>query len=101
MSSSKDNAVGDKTTLKFDLYSDPAIAGDDVLNPLTGVHNEHAPQHGIHLYHFPMSFFSQLARLTLEEKQVGWFSHEIIIVGGVYDQYNPDYVRINPRCVGK
>lgn len=56
-----------------------------------------APRTGIHFYHFPMSFFSQKARQALEETGQPWTSH--IIQLSLHDQYAPDYVRINPRCV--
>jgi glutathione S-transferase len=82
-----------------DLYEDPSIADNKVLKPLTGVPNEYAPQEGVHLYHFCGSYYSHEARLLLEEKGVEYVGHDICIIGGCYDQYNPDYVRINPRCV--
>ena len=56
-----------------------------------------APQSGNHLYHFPMSFFSQKARQALEETEQPWTSHVIQL--SLHEQYEPDYVRINPRCV--
>lgn len=69
----------------------------DIEGPLTNVYSPHVPQKGVHFYHFCMSFYSQLARLALEEKNVSWISHPVLIVA--YEQYDPSYVRINPRCV--
>lgn len=79
------------------LYSNPADFDSDILNAITDVSNEHAPQQGIHLYHFPGSLCSQKARQVLEEAQVKWTSHVINLNNN--DQYDPAYVRINPRCV--
>jgi hypothetical protein len=33
------------------------------------------------------------------EKGVEHTEHSISIIAGLYDQYNPEYVRMNPRCV--
>lgn len=65
--------------------------------PLTDEPCEHAPQEGVHLYHFPLSLCSQKVRQVLDEKGVSWRSHVIQLK--LYEQYEPAYVRINPRCV--
>lgn len=65
--------------------------------PLTAVYNEQAPQKGIHLYHFAMSICSQKVRMALEEASVPWVSHDVLLPIG--EQYHPDYVRLNSRCV--
>jgi len=65
--------------------------------PLTDVDCPYAPQSGLHLYHFAMSLCSQKVRQVLEEAQVPWKSHHILL--SAYEQYDPDYVRINERCV--
>jgi len=69
----------------------------DIETPLTSAPSANVPHTGVHFYHFSMSFYSQLARLALEEKNVQWTSHPVLIVA--YEQYDPSYVRINPRCV--
>ena len=63
----------------------------------TDIPNPSAPQSGLHLYHFPLSSCSQKVRLILEEKGAKWTSHVILLPA--FEQYDPDYVRINPRCV--
>ncbi len=65
--------------------------------PLTEAECRAAPQSGVHLYHFPLSLCSQKVRQALEEKGVNWQSHVKLLQS--YEQYEPDYVRINPRCV--
>jgi glutathione S-transferase len=65
--------------------------------PLTDVECPYAPQSGVHLYHFAMSLCSQKVRQVLEEAQVPWESHPILL--SAEEQYDPDYVRINSRCV--
>lgn len=65
--------------------------------PLTEAECRAAPQTGVHLYHFPLSLCSQKVRQALEEKGVSWQSHVKLLQS--YEQYEPDYVRINPRCV--
>lgn len=72
-------------------------ADDDIEAPLTDVTSRYVPQTGVHLYHFSQSYYSQVARLVLEEKGVKWTSHPVLILA--YEQYSPAYVRINPRCV--
>lgn len=78
-------------------YDTRGIRPDDIETPLTDVPCAGVPQKGAHFYHFSMSFYSQLARLALEEKHVAWTSHPVSII--TYEQYDPIYVRINPRCV--
>jgi len=63
----------------------------------TATPNHNAPQTGFHLYHFPASLCSQKCQWALEEKGVAYESHKIMLP--LYEQYDPDYVRINPRCV--
>lgn len=76
---------------------DNAIQPGDIEVPLTEVPSHHVPQTGVHLYHLSMSYYSQIARLALEEAGVAWESHPVLIVA--YEQYSPAYVQINPRCV--
>ncbi len=71
--------------------------GRSIVPPLTDEPNPHAPQRGVHLYHFAGSLCSQKVRQVLEEKGVRWTSHQILLPA--YEQYDPSYVRINPRCV--
>jgi glutathione S-transferase len=65
--------------------------------PQTEVACSSAPQSGVHLYHFSMSLCSQKVRQVLEEAKVRWNSHVVLL--SAYEQYEPDYVRINSRCV--
>jgi hypothetical protein len=84
----------------IDPYADAStLENDDILKPLTGVPNEHAIQEGVHLYQISGSYFSQVARYVLGEKGIPYERHNILILAGLFDQYDPDYVRINPRCV--
>jgi len=78
------------------LYSDST---ESATSPpaLTDFPCEYAPQQGVHLYHFPLSPCSQKVRQILVEKRVAWQSHVILLPA--YEQYDPAYVRINPRCV--
>lgn len=76
---------------------DNAIQSGDIEAPLTDVPSIHVPQAGVHLYHLSMSYYSQIARLALEEAGVPWRSHPVLILA--YEQYSPAYVHINPRCV--
>lgn len=57
--------MSEKTVRTTSLYSNPADFDSDILNAITDVSNEHAPQQGIHLYHFPGSLCSQKARESL------------------------------------
>jgi len=50
------------------------------------------------LYQISPSFYSQIARLALVEKQVPWKEH-LINIGPPLDNYKPWYMRINPRGV--
>ena len=67
------------------------------LKPLTDFRCEVAPQKGIHLFHFSHSLCSMKVRQALAENAVHWTSHLVLLP--VYQQYEPEYVRINPRCV--
>jgi len=78
------------------LYADSAESAA-TLPALTDFPCPHAPQQGVHLYHFPLSLCSQKVRQILEEKGVYWQSHVILLPA--YEQYDPAYARINPRCV--
>lgn len=51
----------------------------------------------IELYHFGFSTCSQKVRLVLEEKGLGFESHEVNIIVG--EQHNPTYVKLNPKHV--
>ncbi len=48
------------------------------------------------LYHVPPSFYSQIARLALAEKGVGW--RTVIVAAGppVFESYRPWYMKLNP-----
>ena len=76
------------------LYVD---VDDDVLRPRTDTPCADAPQQGIHLFHYPKSLCSQKVRQLLDEKGVAWTSHVVQLP--LEAQYEPAYVRINPRCV--
>lgn len=65
--------------------------------PLTEAPNQWAPEQGIHLYHFPLSLDSQKVRQCLEELDVKWKSHLILL--SAQQQFSPTYVRLNSRCV--
>jgi len=78
-------------------YDTISTQEDSLEVPLTNVPSAYVPQTGVHYYHLSMSFYSQIARLALEEKNVRWTSHPVYILA--YEQYDPSYVRINPRCV--
>jgi len=67
------------------------------LAPLTDEPCANAPQEGVHLYHFAISLCSQKVRQGLDEKRVPYISHQILLPA--HEQYDPEYVRINPRCV--
>jgi glutathione S-transferase len=81
------------------MSNESLYAGDNdaVLPFLTDEPCKDAPSTGVTLYHFPLSLCSQKVRQVLEEKQVSWNSHVVLLPA--YEQYDPDYVRINPRCV--
>lgn len=64
----------------------------------TQKYNKYAPQKGVHLYHFPGSLYSQIARQALAEKNAKYESH-IILINNAYQQYEPEFVRISPFCV--
>ena len=74
------------------------VTDQDLVDaPLTEVPNQWAPQKGVHLYHFPLSLDSQKVRQGLEELGVQWQSHPILLPA--QQQFSPNYVRINSRCV--
>ena len=67
------------------------------LKPLTDFRCDVAPQKGTHLFHFSHSLCSMKVRQALAENAVHWTSHLVLLPA--YQQYEPEYVRINPRCV--
>lgn len=68
-------------------------AGDPEAERLLGSSDEPI------LYHTVESFFSQICRLCLEEKEVKWYSREVDI-HGAREQLSPWYMRISPgACV--
>jgi len=71
--------------------------GTLALKPLTDFKCKVAPKTGIHLFHFSLSLCSMKVRQALAENAVDWTSHLVLLP--VYQQYEPEYVRINPRCV--
>ncbi|MED7819727.1 MULTISPECIES: glutathione S-transferase family protein [unclassified Francisella] len=64
----------------------------------TQKYSKYASQKGVHLYHFPGSLYSQIARQALVEKNAKYESH-IILVNNACQQYDPEFVRISPLCV--
>lgn len=78
-------------------YSDTTEFKNDLLEPLTDFRNEYVLPEGTHLYHFPGSLCSQKVRQMLDEAKVTYTSHVVNLPKN--EQYNPSYVRINPRCV--
>ncbi|WP_150467072.1 glutathione S-transferase family protein [Francisella sp. SYW-9] len=64
----------------------------------TQKHNKYAPQKGVHLYYFPGSLYSQIARQALAEKNAKYESH-MILINNACQQYDPKFVRISPFCV--
>lgn len=82
-----------------DLYEDPVLESE-LLKPLTAHPNPDVPQTGVHLYHANASVYSAEARLLLADKgYVPYTTHHVAVVGGFFDNYEPWYARINPRCV--
>ncbi len=49
------------------------------------------------LYHMPNSFYSQIARVALAEKGVGWRSKWIAAGPPTYESYKPWYMHLNPE----
>jgi glutathione S-transferase len=50
----------------------------------------------IKLYHYPLSFRSQIARLVLTESGVPW-EGQIVDIGPLHENFQPWYMRINPK----
>jgi tetrachloro-p-hydroquinone reductive dehalogenase len=50
----------------------------------------------VRLYHFPLSYESQIVRLVLCEKAVDWRGR-VVNLGSPYENYSPWYLRLNPR----
>ena len=48
------------------------------------------------LYHVPPSFYSQIARVALAEKGVGWASKYIAAGPPIFESYQPWYMHLNP-----
>lgn len=59
--------------------------------------NAHAPQAGVHLYHFAESTCSKMVRQALAEKGVAYTSHHVLLP--LKEQLDPHYVRLNERCM--
>ncbi|CAB9524519.1 Glutathione S-transferase, C-terminal domain [Seminavis robusta] len=98
MDKMSDEATATVSSSGLNPYTDPSVAS--VLQCVTAESNAFAPYDDkIHLYHFATSLCSQVTRLVLEEKQLPYESHHVTIVAGVHEQYEPDYVRLNRRCV--
>ncbi|MDX1696129.1 MAG: glutathione S-transferase N-terminal domain-containing protein [Ketobacteraceae bacterium] len=53
------------------------------------------------LYHYHESLCSQMARLALEEKQIDWQSHPVMLNDVVLhgENFTPEYLRINPKAL--
>lgn len=47
------------------------------------------------LYHLPPSFYSQVARIVLEEKGVAWHSRAVAAGPPSFESYEPWYMRLN------
>ena len=56
------------------------------------------PAQQLTLFHFPHSLCSQKVRLSLVEKGVAW-RDRIVNIGPVLENYEPWYMRLNPRGV--
>jgi glutathione S-transferase len=50
------------------------------------------------LYHYPLSYSSQIVRLVLAEKRIPYKS-VIVDIGPAHENYEPWYMRLNPRGV--
>lgn len=50
------------------------------------------------LYHYPLSYSSQVVRLVLAEKRIPYKS-VIVDIGPAHENYEPWYMRLNPRGV--
>jgi len=88
------NCQREPSMITKSLYANADV---ELLRPLTDAPCPHAPQRGVHVYHFPLSLCSQKVRQALDEKGLPWRSH--IVQLPLYEQYDPYYVRMNPRCV--
>eukprot|EP00965_Chrysotila_dentata_P228716 6196767-Pleurochrysis_carterae.AAC.1 len=73
------------------------VMASGLFPPQTGDFNEHAPERGAHLYHFAQSICSRQVRMLLDELNVPYTSHHLALP--LYEHYEPEYVRINPRAV--
>ena len=51
----------------------------------------------LELYHNHMSICAAKARIALSEKGLQWHGHMMDLIGG--DQFEPDYVKLNPKSV--
>lgn len=51
----------------------------------------------VDLYHFPPSFYSQIARFALHEAGVGFRDRLVINQAPFFDNYHPEFVRLNPE----
>lgn len=49
------------------------------------------------LYHAPPSFYSQIARIVLTEKNVPWTSYVAVAGPPIFETYKPWYIRLNPN----
>ncbi|MBI4598813.1 glutathione S-transferase family protein [Candidatus Uhrbacteria bacterium] len=58
----------------------------------------HTTDTNVTLYHFPLSFYSQIVRLVLEEKDIP-YAGIVIDIGPRLENYEPWYVRLNSRGV--
>ena len=84
---------GAKKMVVRSLYlPDSGVAG----KCLTDQPNPSAPQEGVHVYHFVASLCSRKVRVMLALKGVAYESHHVVLPA--YQQYEADYVRINPSA---
>ncbi|MEL6185638.1 MAG: glutathione S-transferase family protein, partial [Myxococcota bacterium] len=51
----------------------------------------------VDLYHFPPSFYSQIARFALHEAGVAYRDRLVVNVSPFFDHYHPEFVRLNPE----
>jgi tetrachloro-p-hydroquinone reductive dehalogenase len=50
----------------------------------------------VKLYHYPLSFRSQIARLVLTECGIPW-EGQVVDIGPLHENFRPWYMRINPK----
>ncbi len=74
----------------------PAMGAAIETNKATGAVRKRRGE--VVLYHYPLSYGSQIVRLALAEKGVAWRGW-VVDIGPVHENYAPWYMRLNPRGV--